>query len=146
MERFAFEGYPGVDSACGLAIQPQADGTLFVILSELPDNPGTSVTNACEYIAAELLETRDEIKSAAAVRWFEHTPQQLERRPVSRRPETFDEITFGPGAWASLLLMDKTPRVGPFFHGRRSLGQPSWRRVLDPALRARLQTMMGERA
>ena len=48
---FHYKGFHGCDCKCGLRIVPLTDGRVVVICSELPDNPGTSVTNFAEELA-----------------------------------------------------------------------------------------------
>jgi hypothetical protein len=47
---YRFAGAWGADSRCGVRVL-SLYGRPTVILSELPDNPGTSVTNCAELIA-----------------------------------------------------------------------------------------------
>ena len=55
------------------------------ILTELPDNTGMSVTNACEDIATELVRLRG--LTPGYTIWIEHYPDR-------HHPESFDLITF----------------------------------------------------
>ena len=63
----AFRGPSGVRSACRLRLYLPDEAKLgealgdapLVIVSELADNPGTSVTNAIEQIAAEVMDSHD---------------------------------------------------------------------------------------
>ena len=60
----AFRGPTGIRSACRVRLYlPDADkpgekleDAPVVVVSELPNNPGTSVTNAIEKIAAEVMD------------------------------------------------------------------------------------------
>jgi hypothetical protein len=52
----AYGGFWGSAGHCGLQIFPGSDGILVVILTELPSNDSTSVTNLIESLAAEVLE------------------------------------------------------------------------------------------
>ena len=67
-----YAGYRGFPSRCGLRIEPLRDGRVLVICTELPDNPGTSVTNFCEEIAM-LVCRRYEI-DPRRLAWVEHYP------------------------------------------------------------------------
>jgi hypothetical protein len=63
------------------------------MLTELPDNPGTSVTNYYEHIATELLPfvamfTLGEACSPDSIIWIEH----YERPKGTPLPETWDRV------------------------------------------------------
>jgi hypothetical protein len=65
-----------------------------IILTELPDNTGMSVTNACEYIATELVRLHN--LTPGYTIWIEHYP---DRHPAGmEKDRMFDEsfalITF----------------------------------------------------
>jgi len=82
-------------------------GHYVVIVTELPDNEGTLVTNAIENIARQVAST---IK-ASSIFWIEHYPAA--KRRFNRREETFDQVFF------------LTQRLGEsplFLH-------PQWRRM-----------------
>lgn len=51
-----YGGFWGSTGHCGLQIFPGSDGIPVVILTELPSNDSTSVTNLIESLAAEVLE------------------------------------------------------------------------------------------
>ncbi len=72
---FRFKGMGVHDSRCGVQII-QRDGAATVILTELPDNPGTSVTNAIEDIATLIYKERLADLAADAITWIEHYPQR----------------------------------------------------------------------
>lgn len=74
MERYYFKGLGGADSVCGV----QHSGNT-VLLTELHDNPGTSVTNACVLLASELAER------------FNIKPEEL--RVIERYPESRTEYS-----------------------------------------------------
>jgi hypothetical protein len=65
-----------------------------VMLTELPNNPGMSVTNACEEIASRVVQ--DFGIKPQRTRFIEHYPEEMTvlhgREHV--RKETFDEIFF----------------------------------------------------
>ena len=88
------------------------------MLSELPSNNNTSVTNLVECLAAEVL-TRylpERIGQELPFHCIEHYPKV----PGSNLPESFDLVTF------DLTVPER--RSG---HGkdRLSLGTPQWRRI-----------------
>jgi hypothetical protein len=77
--RFAYCGFHGCPSVCGLDIQPLANDRTVVICTELPDNPGTSVTNFAEDLAT-LVCRRFRIASDKLV-WIEHYPPSASHGP-----------------------------------------------------------------
>ena len=97
----AFRGLTGVRSACRVRLYlPDAaePGEILgdapvVIVSELPDNPGTSVTNAIEQIAAEVMDAHRLVvfdgtslmRSPFAVRswWLSLRRENLHAQPKS---------------------------------------------------------------
>ena len=73
---------PGFIAHCELRIYQDEQGSSLVILSELPDNKGMSVTNAAEQLATAIVA--DFNLDPQRTRWVEHYPQF----------ETYDLITF----------------------------------------------------
>lgn len=72
---FKFKGIGTCDSYCGVEIMRRGRAAT-VILTELPDNPGTSVTNAIENIATLIYKERLSDMAADAITWIEHYPQR----------------------------------------------------------------------
>ncbi|HET8630123.1 MAG TPA: hypothetical protein VFL91_22095 [Thermomicrobiales bacterium] len=91
-----------------------------IVCSELDDNANTSVTNAAELIAAEVVARHFpallDVPAAGCqpVTWIEHYSAQCGLR------EEYDLVIFVP--WRITVA-----RVGGV--RRRSLGTPSWRRL-----------------
>lgn len=91
-----------------------------VVCSELDDNTNTSVTNAAELIAAEVVARHFPARLDAptagcqAVAWLEHYPARRGLR------EEYDLVTFTP--WRIAVAL-----VGGVL--RRTLGTPAWRRL-----------------
>lgn len=111
--RYSFRGLCGAPSCCRLRVfEPK--GKPVVVVTELDDNPGTSVTNFAEELATDVGEL---LEQPTDMVWIEHYP---ERGPAYRRlPESFDRVTF---AWT----------------GRHFAG-PQWRRLS----RAAVETLIG---
>ena len=90
----AFRGPSGVRSACHVRLyQPEEAGEALgdasvVVVSELANNPGTSVTNAIEQIAAAVMNAQDFGRVPVFV---EHYPPEA----TGGREETFDLVVFG---------------------------------------------------
>ncbi|NOK64254.1 MAG: hypothetical protein GFH27_549323n7 [Chloroflexi bacterium AL-W] len=74
---FNFRGFYDGAAHCGLRIWQHLDDVAVVMLTELPDNPGISVTNAFEFIATQVV--RGYSLSPTKTIWIEHCPkdQQL---------------------------------------------------------------------
>jgi len=91
----------GIEARCEVAIRRsgrlQHSGAV-VMLTELPGNPGMSVTNAFEYIATQVL--RQNRLHPGRVIWIEHYPER--GRDL---PETFDLVTLEwseePDGWTA---------------------------------------------
>ena len=86
-ETFEYEGLHGFRSHCGLGLL-ERDGYLLVILTELPKNPGTSVTNAVELIATQLRERDSRVRAYSTDKVFfvEHYLRD------GKEPDTWDYV------------------------------------------------------
>lgn len=65
----------GRNGRCGVEMFRSEEGQLIVMLTELPDNPGTSITNCFEIIATDIVRGLLEFNLVADpshVRWIEH--------------------------------------------------------------------------
>jgi hypothetical protein len=80
----------GIEAKCQVRIY-QTDAGATVLLTELADNPGMSITNASEEIASSLA-ARFALNPIITT-WIEHYPSTA-WRDERRRDETFDEITY----------------------------------------------------
>jgi hypothetical protein len=93
------------------------------VCEEVPENPGASVTNLAEYLAAEVVAQHfpalldADAEHGQPVRWLERYP------PEPGCPAMCDEVTFAPwrirAAWLGGTL-------------RRTLGTPHWRALSQP--------------
>jgi len=66
-------------------------GTVVVVATELPDNPGVSITNWAEYLATEI--RRVYLTQGEALIWIEHyqeRPRRFDKRATIK--ETFDRV------------------------------------------------------
>ena len=116
-----FRGPSGVHSACRVRLylpdtteQGETLGDApVVIVSELPVNPGTSVTNAIEQIAAEIMDAH--VLALGCVPIFvEHYPPEAS----GRGEETFDLVVFRHHVLWEVVR-------GGVWH--KEIGQPTWR-------------------
>ena len=118
MTRYEYKGYHGAPSVCGLEIRALEVGTL-VVVTELPDNPGTSVTNMAENLATDVCRANN--ISPHKLIWVEHYPER--GTPLSVLPETWDEVFF-----------DFDYRVGSFTKARWSRMSEGFREALGLAV------------
>ena len=129
----AFRGPTGVSSACRIRLYlpgaAEPGGTLgdapVVIVFELPDNPGTSVTNAIEQIAAEVIDAHRFAMGRAPV-FVEHYPP----RATGGRDETFDLVVFAHHEVREVIR-------GGIWH--KEIGSPTW----EPLDRREVEVLVG---
>jgi hypothetical protein len=98
-----------------------------VICTELADNPGMSVTQAAERIAAEVITFH---WLPTPLVWVDH--YQDGARGTPEDPHTFDLVTF-----SSYEVEDLAPYMG---EERKRIGEPSWK----PLDRATVEALIGE--
>ena len=112
LDRFAYR-VRGVRAlaVCRIEAIRLADQRSLVIATEVPDNTGTSVTNACEELATQVCQ-RLALDPRQMV-WVEHYGYPSRCDPD--RVRTYDLVTF-----ASIQ-----PRRSPIFEG------PSWRPMME---------------
>jgi hypothetical protein len=85
-----------------------------VICWEVPNNEGTSVTNAAEQIAAEVMCGH---RLPTSLVWTEHYPPES----TDRETETFDLVTF-----STYDVTERAPYLG---ETRLTIGEPTWKRI-----------------
>lgn len=96
-DEYNYEGYHGVASKCGLKIYGDEE-RFVVIMTELPNNPGTSVTNRSEHIAMRVADMICHRYATASMRpvayttmWIEHYPADSIRRATYNRVRYTDK-------------------------------------------------------
>jgi len=94
-----------------------------VICSELPNNPGGSITNAAEVIAAGVIQAN---KLPTPLVWIEHWPEES-----ADAQETFELVVF-----SSFEVVERAPYLG---ETRAWIGDATWKR-LD---RASVEVLVG---
>lgn len=99
-----------------LYLPDEAGDAPAVICSQVPDNVGMSVTNAAEYIAAEVISGHG-LGAANPPIWVEHYPRSQAERQAGLK-ETFDLVVFGNYEVREAL------RDGEW---RRTVGRPRWK-------------------
>jgi hypothetical protein len=85
--RYNYKGFWGCDSCCDIEVHWRTDGKYVFIATEVPDNPGTSVTNFAENLATAM--RRQHGLKPEDVIWIEHYPEAEDRRR-----ESFDLVRF----------------------------------------------------
>ena len=97
---------------------------LVVICSELPNNPGGSITNSADVIAAGVIRANE---LPTPLVWIEHWPKESS----GGGEETFDLVVFSSSKVAEMAL----------YHGqtRAWIGEPTWK-ALD---RAAVEVLVG---
>jgi hypothetical protein len=97
-----------------------------VICSEPPNNPGGSLTNSAETIAAGVILTNE---LATTLVWIEHWPEE-----TTEGNETFELVVF-----SSYKVEERAPYLG---ETRAWIGDATWK-TLD---RTAVEVMVGEKA
>ena len=82
-----------------------------VICSELPNNPGGSITNSAETIAAGVIRANE---LPTPLVWIEHWPQE-----TTGVEETFELVAF-----SSYEVVQRAPYLG---ETRAWIGEPTWK-------------------
>ena len=116
----AYKGFWNSDGHCRLRVYRTDAGGVVAIATELPDNPGTSITNLAEQLATAVFQ-REEVSGPEHFTWIEHYPKRNIGKDV--RPESYDLVTFD------------------FDPGYRRFSHPRWRRIDQ----ATLERLVGER-
>jgi hypothetical protein len=88
-----------------------------VICSELPNNPGGSITNSVEVIAAGVIQNN---KLPTPLVWIEHRPEES----TNGGEETFELVVF-----SSYEVIERAPYLG---ETRAWIGDATWK-MLDRA-------------
>jgi hypothetical protein len=111
---YEYQGYWKGAARCRLRLYRLESGVTVAIVSELSDNPGTSITNYAAELAT--LVRGQFLERGQGLLWVEHYPG--EGRDLGR--ETFDRVTF---RWDG-----------------RSYDDPEW----HPSSRADIERLIGE--
>ena len=121
-ERYCYRGNFADGGVCRLRIFEAEGQPPIVVLTELPDNTNTSVTNLVEYLAAEV------ISKFLPHRWdFEPPAIVLENYPLRRSPRSakrnlgkpeYDLVTFA--SWTPQAVWQAGIK-------RIRLGEPAWK-------------------
>jgi len=82
---YTYKGYHGCDSKCGLAINGN-----IVMVTEIEDNEGTSITNMAERLATQIIREFN-IRPEKLI-WIEHYPERGSKYDPFL--ESFDLVSF----------------------------------------------------
>ncbi|MEW6687150.1 MAG: hypothetical protein AB1393_13265 [Candidatus Edwardsbacteria bacterium] len=92
-DNFEFKGFWNCVSKCGVQVDIERCGDIIdkavVTLTELPDNPGTSITDAVEIVATEVYRRVLGDVPPNKIEWIEHYPAS------EHFNETFDKVILG---------------------------------------------------
>jgi hypothetical protein len=83
-----------------------------VVCSELPNNPGGSITNSAEVIAAGVIQANE---LPTPLVWIEHWPKES----IDGGQETFELVVF-----SSYEVVERTPYLG---ETRAWIGDATWK-------------------
>ena len=86
----------------------------IVICSELPNNPGRSITDSAETIAAGVIRANE---LPTPLVWIEHLPKE----GTDRGAETSEPVVF-----SSYKVEERAPYLG---ETRAWIGEPTWKRL-----------------
>jgi hypothetical protein len=90
IDRYPYRGFHGCDAWCQLEIPSLGDDHIVVIVTEVKDNPGTSITNCAEHLAHWVC-LEFEIEPTRLI-WTEHYGYPSETAP--QVPRTYDLVRF----------------------------------------------------
>lgn len=127
-DKYCFTGFHLCLCWCQLEILKLKDGRTAVIATELKDNPGTSITNAMEILAATVcLDFGIDVYKLV---WIEHygypcpvcptEPRGFDRVEFAITPNSTDGTVFSDVRWrpmqdADWLALDLTPRLAVWY-------------------------------
>jgi len=94
-----------------------------VVCSELPNNPGDSITNSAETIAEGVIRA-NELHTPLV--WIEHWPEE-----IAEGQESFDLVVF-----SSYKVEERAPYLG---ETRAWIGEPTW----NPLDRTTVEVLVG---
>ena len=118
-------GGQAVAAQCRIRIYlPEDERDIPVIRSELPNNPGGSITNSAEVIAAGVIQDNE---LPTPLVWIEHWPEES----TGRGEETFELVVF-----SSYEVTERAPYLG---ETTAWIGEPAWKQ-LD---RATVEALVG---
>lgn len=127
--RYTYRGYHTDGAVCRVQVFERGEESPVFLVTELPENTNTSITNMAEYLAAELIGAHfpERLLDGLPVVWIERYLRLSDS--WSRRFTTED--------WSLVAFQAYTPRtvwVGGVW--REELGAPLWTHVTPAEIRA----------
>jgi hypothetical protein len=135
-ELLPFEGYFNCESHCRMRVYQTTDGTPMIVLTEVEDNPGTSITNRAERV--QYLAWRRIGSPAAGAYFVEHCPGYPNPRDAVLDGEhldwvQFDEALDGSSEASEAQRRQRKPVLMPLVVNGSNVGMefrhPEWRRL-----------------
>lgn len=130
-ERYEYRGYHSQGGVTRVRLYDHQGAAPIMLLTELPENTNTSLTNLLEYLVAEigtlLMPHRFDDEEPFTV--IEHYPAQPQRHSRELLDERFAQVTFED--W-------KLRRQWLGGVERKRIGQPTWTHLTDADLVALL--------
>ena len=130
-ERYEYRGYYSDGGVTRIRLYDRQDAAPVMLLTELPENANTGVTNLLEFLVAELgtllMPHRFDDEQPFIV--IEHYPAQPQRHSRELLDERFAQVTFED--W-------KLRRQWLGGVERKRIGQPTWTQLADADLVALL--------
>lgn len=111
---YPFRGLQDEPSRCRIRIYQRHAEPTIVIATELPDNPGTSITRHAEHLAIEIRALLQ--PSAHGLLWIEHCPQ---RGAQPHEQETFALVRF---SWTGTRFVQPSRQVLPRYAVEHLIG------------------------
>lgn len=135
-----FRGYHDAGGVCRIEVYTAEGLPPLIVATELPENENTSITNAAEYVAAEVMERYLTAEMMAGhdppFVWVEHYPRvEADRRAGLR--ETWDLVTFAH--YRREQTMKNAPRPG----FRYTLGEADWQHLSGADFQTLLRPYVG---
>ncbi len=107
--KYYYKGFWGYDAVCDLEIFKGVDGKVFVVLTELNENTGTSVTNFYEQLATLIYKQYLSAVPKDQIVWVEHYDENSYQNTRDQH-ESFDIVTL---TWNEKLEAYQSPQWRP---------------------------------
>ena len=131
-ERYEYRGYYSDGGVTRIRLYDRQDAAPLMLLTDLPENANTSVTNLLKYLVAEIgtLLRPHRFDDEQPFIVIEHYPAQPQRHSREMLDERFAQVAFED--W-------KLRRQWLGSVERKRIGQPTWTQLTD----AELVTLLG---
>ena len=108
----SYKAYHKYDSSCGLEIRINRNNTVTVILTELPNNPGITVTYLMEHVATLIYNEYLRSVPVENIIWLKHDPEirhddkRIAEESYKQALLVWNGDTFGSPRWIALPSED----------------------------------------